>query len=57
MMFSCTNEYKNDTLFINSTFEIKYAIFLKEDYEMVRQFFKNVYTLLNNQILLKRKEQ
>jgi len=57
MMFSCMNEYKNDTLFINSTFEIKYAIFLKEDYEMVRQFFKNVYTLLNNQILLKRKEQ
>lgn len=55
--FTCFTDYKNDTLYINSSFEVNDPIFYKEDYEMVRQFFKNVYILLNNQVLLKRKEE
>jgi Domain of Unknown Function with PDB structure (DUF3857)/Transglutaminase-like superfamily len=56
MAFNCFTELKNDTIIVNSSFEINRAIFFQEEYEMVRLFFKNIYGLLSNQILLKRKE-
>lgn len=56
MTFSCFTALKNDTIIVNSSFEINRGVFLREEYEMVRLFFKNIYGLLSNQILLKRKQ-
>jgi hypothetical protein len=55
--FKFNNELKKDTLYINSTFEINKPIFDKTEYSTVKSFFQNVYSLLNNQILLRKKQE
>ncbi len=57
LLFTSLNEFKNDTIIINSIFEINDAIFPPEAYVVVRKFFQNVYSTLNSQILLRRKEE
>lgn len=55
LLFNRFNELQGNTLIINSTFNISAAIFYSDDYPAIRDFFKNVYAILNQQILLKRK--
>lgn len=57
LLFNRFNEMSGNKLIVNSSFNINDAIFYKEDYPAVSDFFKNVYAILNEQILLKRKEE
>jgi len=57
LLFNRFNELNGNKLIVNSTFKINRAIFDKEDYPAVADFFRNVYAILNEQILLKRKEE
>ncbi|MFT3701454.1 MAG: DUF3857 domain-containing protein [Agriterribacter sp.] len=57
IVFTYHNEIKNDTLYINSTLEIKKPIFDKKDYALVKKAFENIYSLLNNQVLFKKNKE
>lgn len=57
LLFSRRNDIIGNTLIVNSSFEINQPIFDKEDYSTISSFFKNIYAILNEQILLKRKEE
>jgi hypothetical protein len=57
LSFKYTNEVKKDTIVINSTFEINKSIFESADYKTLVNFFQNTFSLLNNQILLRKKEE
>ncbi len=54
--FTYNNEFKNDTIFISCALEIKKPVFNKQDYTQVKKFFENIYSLLNNQVLLRKKD-
>ncbi len=54
--FKYSNELKNDTIYISSTLEINKPVIDKQDYVQLKKFFENIYSLLNNQILLRKKE-
>jgi hypothetical protein len=41
---------------LQQTFEIKKPVFYKEDYPAIQEFFKRVYALMNEEIVLKRKK-
>ncbi|HRH49633.1 MAG TPA: DUF3857 domain-containing protein [Panacibacter sp.] len=45
-----------DGIVIRNTFELNYYMFAKEEYPAVKEFFKKIYALINEQIVLKRKE-
>jgi hypothetical protein len=56
MSFTYSNELKNDTIFISSTLQINKPVFDKQDYKQVKKFFEDIYGLLNNQVLLRKKD-
>lgn len=45
----------NSSIFMSQTFEIKRSIFGKEEYAYVQEFFKRVYAMKAEEIILKRK--
>ena len=55
--FKFSNELKKDTLYISSIFGINKPIFDKTEYSTIKNFFLDVYSSLNNQILLKKEEE
>ncbi|CAN5670783.1 hypothetical protein BH10BAC2_BH10BAC2_44940 [soil metagenome] len=57
LLFNRFNELHGNTLVVNSRFDINQATFAKEDYAVIADFFRNIYAILNEQILLKRKEE
>ncbi|MEP7320220.1 MAG: DUF3857 domain-containing protein, partial [Panacibacter sp.] len=46
----------SDAVVIRNTFELNYYMFEKEGYPALKEFFKKIYALINEQIVLKRKE-
>lgn len=42
-------------IFFQQTFEIKHSVFYKEDYDAIKEFFKRIFTLMSEEIILKRK--
>lgn len=55
IIFKYHNEIKNNTVFISSEFDINEPVFEKEVYVDIKEFFKNIYGTLSNQVLLKKK--
>ena len=52
--FRYHNEIKNDTIYINCSFEINKPIVARDRYPALRRNFQNIYALLNNQVLLRK---
>jgi hypothetical protein len=48
-------ESDNSAIYITQTFEIKNATFYKEDYPSLQDFFKRIYALMAEEIILKKK--
>ncbi len=46
----------SNTVFIMQNFEIKRSLFYREQYEGIREFFKKVYALMAEEIVLKKKK-
>ena len=57
IIFIYHNEIKNDTIHITNSMEIRKAIFDKEEYGSLKKIFEKIYSLLNNQILLRNKNE
>ena len=57
IIFIYHNEIKNDTINIISTIDIRKPIFDKKEYPALKKVFGNIYGLLNNQLLLRRKDE
>lgn len=57
ILFVYHNEMKGDTIRIGSSIEIKKPIFSKQEYAFLKQTFEKIYSQLNNQVLLHRKDQ
>jgi hypothetical protein len=57
IIFVYHNEIKNDSIYINSSIEIKKPIFNKQEYGFLKKIFTKIYSLLNNQILLQKKDE
>jgi hypothetical protein len=55
VVFGYHNEIKNDTIYIHCSFEIGKPIIGRDQYPALRKSFQSIYTLLNNQVLLRRK--
>ncbi|MBL7743670.1 MAG: DUF3857 domain-containing protein [Chitinophagaceae bacterium] len=55
-IFRRTVYVEKETIALHQSFEIKSPIFYKEDYPSIREFFQRVYTLMNEEIVLKRKK-
>jgi len=56
LAFRIKSEIKNDTIYINSSFEINKPFFNKSEYPALRKDFEKIYSLLNSQVLLRRKK-
>lgn len=56
LFFKRFNELDGNKLIVNSRFDINQAIFSKENYPGIVDFFQNVYAILNQQILLKKED-
>ncbi len=57
VVFTYRNDINKDSIIITSTIDIKRPIFEKQEYASIKKTFENIYSLLNNQILLRRKEE
>lgn len=53
--FRYHNELKKDTIYISSSFEINKPSFTKDEYPGLHRSFENIYSLLNNQVVLRKK--
>jgi hypothetical protein len=53
--FKRSSSSTSENIYITQIFEIRQAIFLKEDYPGVKEFFSRLYTLLADEIILKKK--
>ena len=56
IVFSFYNEVKNDTIHISNSMEVKKAIFDKQEYASLKEAFEKAYGLINNRILLRKKQ-
>lgn len=56
LFFSRLNDTTSNVVIVDSRFEIKQAVFDKDSYPAISDFFRNVYGILNQEILLKRKK-
>ena len=57
IIFIYHNEIKNDTIHITNSMEIRKPIFDKQEYGSLKKIFEKIYSLLNNQILLRKKDE
>jgi len=57
VVFMYKNDISNAMLSITSSLEIKKPIFDKQEYAALKKVFENIYSLLNNQVLLQKKEE
>jgi hypothetical protein len=55
-LFSRFFSFDSSLIFMRQTFQINKPVFDKEDYQGVREFFTRVYALMEDEIILKRKE-
>jgi hypothetical protein len=55
VVFRYHNEIKNNTICINSSFEINRPFFTRDQYPLLRKSFENIYGVLNNQVVLRKK--
>ncbi|MGH2552417.1 MAG: hypothetical protein ACRDEB_01805, partial [Chitinophagaceae bacterium] len=53
--FKRTTASTGTTIYISQIFEIQRAIFEKEEYEGILEFFNRIYGLMNEEIVLKKK--
>jgi len=56
MLFKRIINRHENTIQFKTTFEFSRTVFYPEEYEMVREFFKNMYAIIDEQILLKKKK-
>lgn len=56
IVFSFYNQITDDTINISSSMEVKKAIFDKQEYASLKEIFEKAYGLINNRILLRKKQ-
>ncbi len=56
VMFKRVIYAAGNQLLIRNTFTVNRALFVKEEYKGLKSFFEKVYALINEQVVLKRKE-
>ena len=56
LVFSFSNEVKDNTISISNSMEVKKAIFDKQEYASLKEIFEKAYGLVNNRILLRKKQ-
>jgi hypothetical protein len=57
ILFVYHNEIRGDTIKISSSIEIKKPIFSKQEYAALKITFEKIYSQLNNQIVLRKKDE